>query len=76
MISSCSAWMVATMSLILPSRAALSTLIRAPSPASSKSWPWGSEASSSSSSSAVTVRWRVVMWRRRTTPPGSTGVAW
>ena len=75
--SSCSAWIVATMSPMRPVRSRSSAARSAPSPATSRpglarSPRW----SNTSSSRPVTSRpFFVIRWRRRTTPIGATAVA-
>ena len=76
MIQSCSTWIVSTMSAIWPVRLAFSAASRAASPFSPLVGPDPATArSSTSSSSRVTSRPTVLMWRRRRTPSGDTGVA-
>ena len=73
--SSCSRWMVATMSRMPRPVARDSVASSAPSPTTAMS---GGAASGSSRSSSIRVTFSEADWivRRRTTPRGSAGVAW
>ncbi|SLH18729.1 Uncharacterised protein [Mycobacteroides abscessus subsp. abscessus] len=80
MIASCSLWMVSTMSVMCPVRAALSAASSAlslPTPPSDSTIPARCAASRSRYSSliAVTERLRVRMCLRRVTPSGAAVVA-
>ena len=73
--SSCSFWIVATMSRILSPRARVSEAISAPSPTTAI--PSGRFSGASRSSSMSTTDWPVErMTRRRTTFIGCSAVAW
>ena len=79
MMRSCSAWMVATISVILPVRRELSEASSAPSPVSvpaDEALPTCSECTSSTSSSTPTTSRKFsVIWRRMTMSPWCEGVA-
>ncbi|BBA48573.1 hypothetical protein BBJK_02332 [Bifidobacterium bifidum LMG 13195] len=79
MMRSCSAWIVATMSVILPVRRELSDASRAPSPVSVPAFEALSTCSewtsSTSSSMPMTSRKFSVIWRRMTMSPWLDGVA-
>jgi hypothetical protein len=76
MMRSCSAWMVATMSPILPVRLAFSAASSAASPLRpERSSSLSASRSSTSSSKSMTKRPLVRRCRRRTTPEASAGVA-
>ena len=73
--SSCSAWMVATMSRIRPVRSRSSAASSAPSPTTVRPDVSAVSASKTSSSRPMRRRPWVWKWRRRATPIGSTAVA-
>ena len=76
MIRSCSAWMVATMSVMRPVRLAVRAASGAASPLkTSRSAALSPSRSSTSSSMPRTARPRVRRCRRRTTPSGAAQVA-
>ncbi|WP_344845413.1 hypothetical protein [Nonomuraea dietziae] len=76
MTRSCSDWMVATMSRILPVRFSSRAASSAASPFSvALSSSLSPSRSSRSSSTPITSRPRVCRWRRRVTPMGAVGVA-